>query len=109
MDKAARRDAPVTMLAVRMCLLDYGRWRTAFDTCDEDRSAAGIKRVRIYRNSEDQNDVLMWCEVVDIAKAEKSIMSEATAQSMRGAGVAALHVMQVVANASCFPESTAAD
>jgi hypothetical protein len=54
----------MSKLVVELRIGDYAKWRSVFDKNKPLRDAAGFKKLRIYRNADDVNDVVLLGETV---------------------------------------------
>ena len=74
-------------LVVQLTIGDYGKWRPAFDKAKPLRDKAGLTNVRIYRDADQSNAVLVWSDASDIAKAREALASPELRTAMQEAGV----------------------
>jgi hypothetical protein len=74
-------------LAVQITIGDYGKWRAAFDKASLLRDKAGLKNVKVYRNADEANAVLIWSETNDLVKARETITGPDIQKAMQEAGV----------------------
>jgi hypothetical protein len=56
-------------LTVHLKVKDYATWRSAYDGREKSRLSAGITNGRVFRNAQDQNDLVILQDVADVAKA----------------------------------------
>ena len=56
-------------LTIHIKVKDYSAWRQAYDGREKSRLAAGITNGRVFRNAQDQNDMVVLQDVADVAKA----------------------------------------
>ena len=66
---------------------DYATWRTGYDGGEKGRLSAGITNGRVFRNAEDQNDVVVLQDVADVAKARTWFGSDDLKAAMQKSGV----------------------
>ena len=68
---------------------DYAKWRVAYDTDQPNRTAAETDRLQVQRRSmDDAGDVLISCNMADVAKAKAFASSKTLARhTMSKAGV----------------------
>jgi hypothetical protein len=66
---------------------DYATWRTAYDGHEKGRLSAGITNGGVFRNAEDQNDVVILQDVADVAKARAWFGSDDLKAAMQKSGV----------------------
>jgi hypothetical protein len=66
---------------------DYAKWRVAYDADQANRTAAGLTNCKVLSSMDDANDVLVSCNMADLAKAKAFASSKALADTMTKAGV----------------------
>src|SRR5580692_11639101 len=74
-------------LTVHLKVKDYATWRTAYDGREKSRLSAGITNGRVFRNADDQNDVVILQDVADVAKAHSWLGSDEMKAAMQQSGV----------------------
>jgi len=74
-------------LTIRHKVRDYTTWRTAYNSHEQSRRAAGITNGAVFRNAEDPNDVVVLQDVADVAKARTWVASEDLKAAMQKSGV----------------------
>jgi hypothetical protein len=74
-------------LTVHLKVKDYATWRTSYDGHEKSRLSAGITNGRVFRNAEDQNDVVILQDVADVAKARIWFASDDLKAAMQKSGV----------------------
>ena len=72
---------------VRHKVTDYAKWKPIFDEHAATRRANGSKGARLFRNSENQNEVLILFEWDDLKRARQFAQSEDLRKVMEKAGV----------------------
>ena len=72
---------------VRHKVADYAAWKPVYDADLPRRNAAGLKEVGIYRESGDENMVLLIWEVENPEVMTEMLQSEDLAEKMKEAGV----------------------
>jgi hypothetical protein len=72
---------------IHLKVQDYATWRTAYDGREKSRLSAGITNGRVFRNAEDQNDVVILQDVADVAKARAWFGSDDLRAAMQKSGV----------------------
>ncbi len=72
---------------LRHKVADYSAWKPLYDADLPRRNAAGIKEVGIYRESSDENMVLLIFEVENSEVIKEMLQSEDLAEVMKEAGV----------------------
>jgi heme-degrading monooxygenase HmoA len=66
---------------------DYVRWRKVFDADTKNREAAGCRGVRIFRNAEDPEEVVVLFEWDSLERARRRIESARLGEVFDKAGV----------------------
>jgi hypothetical protein len=61
------------MGAVQIAVKDYDQWRPVFDRVKPLRDKAGITNARVYRDTENKNELLVWNEISDVTSAREGI------------------------------------
>ena len=74
-------------LLIRQKVKDYKRWKSHFDEHAPTRKASGSKKGRLYRNSENPNEVIALFEWEGLALARRFSQSENLRAVMQEAGV----------------------
>jgi hypothetical protein len=74
-------------VTIHLKVKDYAAWRTAYDGREKSRHSAGITNGRVFRNAEDQNDVVILQDVADVAKARTWFGSDDLKAAMQKSGV----------------------
>jgi hypothetical protein len=74
-------------VTIHLKVKDYASWRTAYDGREKSRHSAGITNGRVFRNAEDQNDVVILQDVADVAKARTWFGSDDLKAAMQKSGV----------------------
>ena len=74
-------------VTIHLKVKDYATWRTAHDGREKSRLSAGITNARVFRNAEDQNDVVILQDVADVAKARTWLGSDEMKATMQKNGV----------------------
>jgi hypothetical protein len=75
------------MMVVRVSVSDYARFRTSFDTMESPREAAGVSNPQVFRNATNQNDVAVFFDIIDTAKAKAFMGTDMLRAKMKDAGV----------------------
>ena len=55
-------------MTIHIKVKDYSAWRQVYDGREKSRLAA-VFRWRVFRNAQDQNDIVVLQDVADVAKA----------------------------------------
>jgi quinol monooxygenase YgiN len=66
---------------------DYDKWKPAFDGHAKTRAEAGSKGYRLFRKTDNPNDILIVFEWENEAKAREFMASEGLRDAMQDAGV----------------------
>jgi hypothetical protein len=74
-------------MLVRHKVADYNKWKPVFDGHKPVQQKAGLKLVRVMRNSENSNETFVLFEVSDIKKAQEFGASDDLRETMMKAGV----------------------
>jgi hypothetical protein len=74
-------------LTIHIKVKDYSAWRQAYDGREKSRLAAGITNGRVFRNAQDQNDIVVLQDVVDVAKARSWLGSDEMKTAMQTSGI----------------------
>jgi hypothetical protein len=56
-------------LTLHFKVKDFNAWRTSYNGNQTNRASAGITNGRVFRNADDQNEVVVLQDVADVAKA----------------------------------------
>jgi len=74
-------------MIIRHSVGDYGAWRPVYDAHEAARTAAGLTNGRVFRSTEDPNDILILHEMVDRRRAEEFGRSDDLREAIVRAGV----------------------
>ena len=74
-------------MIIRHSVGDYGAWRPVYDAHEAARTAAGLTNGRVFRSTEDPNDILILFEMSDRRRAEEFGGSEDLKSAMQNSGV----------------------
>jgi hypothetical protein len=74
-------------LTIHLKVKDYTAWRAGYEGREKSRVSAGITNGRIFRNAQDQNDVVILQDVADVAKARTWLGSDEMKAAMQHSGV----------------------
>jgi hypothetical protein len=75
------------VLVVRHKVADYGIWRPEFDRHAKAQRSAGLTNPRVFRSSDDPNEVVIFFNANDTAKAKYFATSPELERTMAKAGV----------------------
>jgi hypothetical protein len=84
-------------LAVQLKIGDYAKWRPVFDKHKALRDKAGFTNTQIYRQADSANEVLIWSDVGDVAKAREALAGQEIRNAMQEAGVLGPPKIHVIA------------
>ena len=74
-------------LTIHIKVKDYSTWRQAYDGREKSRLTAGITNGRVFRNAQDQNDIVVLQDVADVAKARSWLGSDEMKAAMQTSGI----------------------
>src|SRR5262245_37489075 len=75
------------ILIIRHKVKDYNKWRPAFDWHARAQKSAGLSNPRVFRYSDDQNEVVILFDTDDTKKAKDFVASPDLKETMAKAGV----------------------
>jgi hypothetical protein len=75
------------VMIVHHSVRDYAAWRPAYDAHEAARTAAGLTNGRVFRSTEDPNDILILFDTSDRRRAEEFGGSEDLKSAMQNSGV----------------------
>ena len=56
-------------LATRLKVADYATWRPRFDAMEEARASTGIANVKVFRNADNENSLVILADIANLADA----------------------------------------
>ena len=74
-------------MLIRHKVEEFDRWKSAYDDHESKRSEAGLSEVKLLRNQDDPNEVVILMDAPDRAKAEEFASSDDLREVMQNAGV----------------------
>ena len=74
-------------LIIRQTVADYAKWRPVYDAHRAVRTSAGLSNCRVQSSDGDVNDVLVVCDMADLARGKAFAASKDLAAAMARAGV----------------------
>jgi hypothetical protein len=74
-------------MTVHYKVRDYAAWRTDYNANEKSRLSAGITNGRVFRNADDQNDLVVLQDAADVAKARTWFGSDDLKAAMQKSGV----------------------
>ncbi len=75
------------LMIIHHRVADYAKWRPVFDGDRANLQAAGLTNGRVYRSTDDANDITIVLDMADAAKAKAYAQSDTLRQKMTTAGV----------------------
>jgi quinol monooxygenase YgiN len=72
---------------VRHKVADFAKWKVAYESHKSTRAAAGIKEGHVLRNVDNPNEVVVFLEVTDLAKARAFMTSPELKAAMEQSGI----------------------
>jgi hypothetical protein len=72
---------------VRHKVADFAKWKPAYEAHKGARAAAGIKEGHVLRNVDNPNEVVVFLEVADVAKARAFISAPDLKAAMEKSGI----------------------
>jgi hypothetical protein len=72
---------------VRHKVSDFAKWKPAYEAHKSMRAAAGIKEGHVLRNVDNPNEVVVFLEVTDLAKARAFMTSPDLKAAMEKSGI----------------------
>ena len=75
------------MLVIRHKVKDYSKWRPEFDRHASAQKSAGLSNPRVFRSSDDPNEVVIFFDANDAAKAKYFAASPDLKSTMAKAGI----------------------
>ena len=72
---------------IRQLVADYAKWRPVYDAHQPTREGAGLTNCRVKPSVYNPNDILVVCDMADLAKAKAFTASKNLADAMASAGV----------------------
>ncbi len=74
-------------MMVKISVEDFAKWKDSFDRLGSGRINAGSKGGYVFRNIDDQNQVVVILEMEDLDRAREFLGSPQAQQAMQEAGV----------------------
>jgi hypothetical protein len=56
-------------LTIHFKVKDFNAWQTSYNGNEKNRTSAGITKSKVFRSTDDPNDVLLLQDVADVSKA----------------------------------------
>jgi len=74
-------------LTIHFKVKDFNAWQSGYNGNEKNRASAGITKSRVFRSSDDPNDVLLLQDATDVAKARTWYGSSEMKTVMEKSGV----------------------
>ena len=74
-------------LTLHFKVKDFNAWQTSYNGNEKDRTSACITKSKVFRSTDDPNDVLLLQDVADISKARTWYSSNEMKSVMEKSGV----------------------
>lgn len=74
-------------MLVRHKVMDYSKWKPVYDQHANTRKASGSRGAKLFRNTDNPNEIIILFEWDDLSKARKFAESEDLIKTMQKAGV----------------------
>jgi len=74
---------------VRLTVRDYAQWKTVFNEAAELRKSYGSRGVRVSRNADNPNELVLLAEYADLERARQLFQSAEFREATQRAGVTA--------------------
>jgi CRISPR/Cas system CSM-associated protein Csm5 (group 7 of RAMP superfamily) len=84
-------------LTIHFKVKDFNTWQTSYNGNEKNRTSAGITKSKVFRSTEDPNDVLLLQDVADVSKARTWYSSSEMKSVMEKSGVVGSPSIRVAA------------
>jgi hypothetical protein len=84
-------------LTLHFKLKDFNTWQTSYNGNEKNRTSAGITKSKVFRSTDDPNDVLLLQDVADVSKARTWYNSSEMKSVMEKSGVVGSPIIRVAA------------
>ena len=74
-------------LTLHFKVKDFNAWQTSYNGNERNRTSAGITKSKVFRSTDDPNDVLLLQNVADVSKARTWLDSKEMKSMMEKSGV----------------------
>jgi CRISPR/Cas system CSM-associated protein Csm5 (group 7 of RAMP superfamily) len=74
-------------LTLHFKVKDFNTWQTSYNGNEKSRASAGITKSKVFRSTDDPNDVLVVQDVGDVSKARTWYSSSEMKSAMEKSGV----------------------
>lgn len=90
-------------MIIKHKVADFGTWLKAYEEHGSKRSEAGVTSSVVCQSADDPNEVTVYFEVADLARAREFTTSPDLAQAMHAAGVLSPPSIQYLQSARSYP------
>jgi len=77
----------MAIMIIHRCVQNYEAWRPVYDAHEPARNAAGLTNGRVFRSTDEPDDVVILFDMADRGKAEALLSTEDMKTTMQRAGV----------------------
>src|ERR1700745_1541004 len=84
-------------LTLHFKVKDFNAWQTSYNGNEKNRTSAGITKSKVFRSTDDPNDVLLLQDVADVSKARTWYSSSEMKSAMEKSGVVGSPIIRVAA------------
>jgi len=74
-------------LTLHFKVKDFNAWQTSYNGNEKSRASAGITKSKVFRSTDDPNDVLLLQDVSDVSKARNWYGSSEMKSVMEKSGI----------------------
>jgi hypothetical protein len=74
-------------LTIHFKVKDFNAWQTSYNGNEKNRATAGITKSKVFRSTDDPNDVLLLQDTADVSKARTWYGSSEMKSAMEKSGV----------------------
>jgi CRISPR/Cas system CSM-associated protein Csm5 (group 7 of RAMP superfamily) len=84
-------------LTLHFKVKDFNAWQTSYNGNEKNRTSAGITKSKVFRSTDDPNDVLLLQDVSDVSKARTWYSSSEMKSVMEKSGVVGSPIIRAAA------------
>jgi CRISPR/Cas system CSM-associated protein Csm5 (group 7 of RAMP superfamily) len=84
-------------LTLHFRVKDFNAWQTSYNGNEKNRTSAGITKSKVFRSTEDPNDVLLLQDVTDVSKARTWYSPSEMKSMMEKSGVVGSPIIRAAA------------
>ena len=74
-------------LTLHFKVKDFNAWQTSYNGNEKNRTSAGITKSKVFRSTDDPNDLLILQDVADVSKARTWLGSSEMKAVMEKSGI----------------------